>query len=162
MIRLLRSVMVLSFACVSSAVAGDAIGFAYVDGLYRVNGAGVRGSATLFDGATLETGDAPARLQLNRGARVWLAPGSRTQVLSNGIVLLAGLGQLQGASGYPLEARAIKVIPSQPDSVVRVQLDATGGAVVMPVKGAAEVLNKRGMRVGNVVEGSAVRFWEQA
>src|SRR3974377_1391064 len=103
MIRLLRSVTLLFFVCVASVVAGDAIGFAYVDGAYRVNGTGVRGSATLFEGATLETGDAPARLQLNRGAKVWLAPGSRTQVLSTGIVLLAGIGQLQGTSGYPLE-----------------------------------------------------------
>lgn len=153
------------FACcipVVYAVAGEPIGFAYVDGAYRMNGTAVRGNSTLFEGAKLEIGDAPGSLHLNSGASVWLAPGSRTQVLRNSVLLLAGLGQLRSTSAYALDTRVVRIVPSEPDSLVRVQVESGGAAIVTELRGAAEVLNNRGVHVGTVVEGSVVRFAEHS
>jgi hypothetical protein len=152
--------LLLFFVCVQIAAAADTIGFAFGDGAYRVNGARVRGNATLFAGATVETGDAPARLQIRNGARVWLTARSQASVFADGIRLVKGLGQYEGPSGSGLQARAIRVVASVPETVVRVMLDEKNGAVVVPIRGEVDVMNARGVRVGDLRPGSAVRFAE--
>jgi hypothetical protein len=138
--------------------AADAIGFVYSGGNYHMDGVGVRGNATLFDGSTIEIGEAAARVQLASGAGIWLAPGSRATMSARGVRLLAGLGQFDAPPDYWFEARAVRVASSQPHTTVRLALDETGGAVVTPLNGAVEVTNSRGVRVGELVRGSAVRF----
>jgi hypothetical protein len=152
----------LALLGVSAALssAPDSIGFTYAAGSYRVAGAGVRGNATVFEGDTVETGEAPATLQLKRGARMWLTPGTRVKVSSQAAVLLSGAGRFQAAAPYSLEARAVRVVAARPDTVVRVAVDEQGGAVVAPLAGAVDVWNNRGVRVGALVEGTAVRFAE--
>ncbi len=142
--------------------AANVIGFIYSSGAYRSDGAGVRGNATLFDGGTVETSDAGARVQLNNGVRIWLAPGTRATVTAGSVRLLAGLGQFEPKPAYSLEARAVRVASSQPGAIVRVALDSTGGTIVEPVKGSVEVTNSRGVAVGQLREGRAVRFADQA
>lgn len=142
--------------------AADVIGFIYSGGEYRSDGSGVRGNATLFDGGTVETSDAGARVQLNNGVRIWLAPGTRATMTARSVRLLAGLGQFEPKPAYSLEARAVRVVSSQPGAIVRVALDSTGGTIVEPVKGSVEVTNSRGVAVGQLGEGTAVRFADHA
>ncbi len=152
--------LILFCVCVWPAVSAESIGFAYVEGSYRVNGAEVRGNATLFDGTVLETGDSPARLQLNGGCSVWLTPGSRASISARGVVLAKGLGQFAGPAGTGMEAGPVRVVVSAPETVVRVAMEK-GGAVVSPSRGAVEVTNVRGVRVGSLSPGTAVRYAEQ-
>jgi hypothetical protein len=159
MIRL--SVLFLGMLSVLDA-ASDSIGFAYADGNYRVQGASVRGNATLFEGATIEAGDAPAKLQLNAGSRIWITPGSRVTVSSHGPMLLRGLGQLEGPAGSALGTRAVKIVASAAGTVVRVALDDSGSATVAPSRGAVDVWNAHGTRVGIVQAGKAVNFRPEA
>jgi hypothetical protein len=161
MIRLLTFGVLVLLACPCFA-ANESIGFAYVDGNYVLDGSTMRGNGTLFEGATLELSDAPARLQLGHGARVWLGPGSRMRVYRDRLLLTKGLSQIEGSAEYALETRAIRVLASSPGSLVRLQLEDDGGAVVMPVRGLAEVTNPRGVRVGNIPAGRAVKFTEHA
>jgi len=140
------------------ADAGDAIGSVYSRSPYRMDGTAVRGNATLFDGDTLEIGEAAAQVHLTNGAAVWLAPNARATMSGQRIRLLAGMGQFEAPPEYPLEARPIRVSASQPHTTVRVALDESGGAVVAPLNGAVQVTNSRGLRVAELVGGSAVRF----
>src|ERR1019366_3081178 len=142
--------------------AADTIGFVYSGGNYHMDGVGVRGNATLFDGSTVETGDAAARVQLASGAGMWLAPGARATMSARGVRLLAGLGQFDAPPRDWLGGRAVRVASAQPRTTVRLALDETGGAVVTPLNGAVEVTNLRGVRVGELVQGRAVRFAGQA
>src|SRR5689334_5669062 len=119
----------LMFISAMPASAADAIGSVYSRGAYRMDGVGVRGNSTLFDGSTLETGEAGAQIHLGNGAGMWLAPKSRATMSAEGIRLLAGLGQFEVLPEYRLEARPVRVAASQPHTTVRVSLDESGGAV---------------------------------
>ena len=72
------------------------------------------------------------------------------------------MGQFDASPEYWLEARAVRVASSQPHTTVRLALDETGGTVVAPLSGMVRVTNSRGVPVGELVKGSAVRFAGQA
>ena len=144
------------------ASAADAIGSVYSGGAYRADGVGVRGNATLFEGSTVEIGEVAARIHLANGVGMWLAPRSRATMSARGVRLLAGMGQFEAPPEYRLEARAVRVAFSQPHTTVSVALDETGGAVVAPLDGAVQVTNAKGIRVGELVRGSAVRFADRS
>lgn len=150
--------------CISAPLgsAADVIGFVYSGGSYQMDGVGVRGNATLFDGSTVEIGEAAAKVQLTSGVAMWLAPKSRVSMSARGVRLLAGVGQFDASPEYWLEARAVRVASSQPHTTVRLALDETGGTVVAPLSGMVRVTNSRGVPVGELVKGSAVRFAGQA
>jgi len=146
-------------SCCSVTLLGAAgiLGFVYANGTYRIDGSTVRGNATVFDGSILETQESPARLQFGDGTHLWLASGSSVKFSPQVTTLLRGLVQLQGGEDHALSAGAIKVTPG-PDSIVRIMLESSGGAVVMPLGGIAKVSNARGIPVGNLAAGQAVRF----
>jgi len=53
------------------------IGIAKANGSFRVDNSRVAGNTTLSDGATVETGEATSRLQLQKGTRVESDRGSQ-------------------------------------------------------------------------------------
>jgi hypothetical protein len=158
---LLSACFALIFLPATAASAADVIGSVYSPTGYLMDGTGVRGNATLFDGSNLEVGDSGAQIHLNNGAGMWLAPKSRVTMSSRGIHLLAGIGQFDVPLQYRLEARAVQVAASQPHTRVRVALDESGGAIVAPLNGSVEVTNALGVRVGELAQGNAVRFANQ-
>ena len=83
--------------CISAPLgsAADVIGFVYSGGSYQMDGVGVRGNATLFDGSTVEIGEAAAKVQLTSGVAMWLAPKSRATMSARGVRLLAGHGPVR-------------------------------------------------------------------
>ena len=161
----MRTLLPLWFAFISVSVtpaaAGEAIGSVYSKGAYRMDGVGARGNATVFDGSTLETDEAAAQIHLTNGANMWLAPKTRVTMSAQQILLLAGMGQFETPPRYRLETRAVRVSAAQPHTTVRMALDESGGSVVAPLNGAVEVTNSRGLHVGELAGGSAVRFANQ-
>ena len=161
----MRTLHPMWFALISvsamPAGAADAIGSIYSGGAYQMDGVDIRGNATLFDGSTLEIGEAAAQIHLANGAGMWLAPKSRATMSARGIRLLSGMGQFETPAEYRLEARAVRVAASQPHTTVRVALDESGGAIVAPVNGSVQVTNTRGMRIGELTQGNTVRFADQ-
>jgi hypothetical protein len=155
-------VLMLMSVSASPAVASGAIGFIYSRAAYQSDGVAVRGNATLFDGSTIEIGETAAQVQLASGVRMWFAPGARATLSARAVRLLAGLGQFEAPPKYWLEARAVRVAASRPESKVRLALDDSDGAVVAPLSGAVEVTNMRGVRVGDLRPGNVVRFAGQA
>jgi hypothetical protein len=86
--------LLLSSILSAIAVAAPAIGIVTASGHFSVEGSQVWGNATLFDGATIETGAASSELALRSGVKVQLGAESRAQIWYNRLVLEKGAAQL--------------------------------------------------------------------
>lgn len=94
--RTLLSSLLFSVA----ALAAPAIGIVTASGHFSVEGSQVWGNATLFDGATIETGSASSELSLRNGVKVQLGAGSRAQIWQNRLVLEKGIAQLAAPASF--------------------------------------------------------------
>ncbi len=82
------------------ATAAPAIGIVTASGHFSVEGSQVWGNATLFDGATVETGSSSSELALRNGVKVQLGAGSRAQIWQNRLVLEKGAAQLAAPGSF--------------------------------------------------------------
>ena len=140
--------------------AGPALGVAIAKGAFRIDGSAVSDNATLFGGATIETGQASSRLQLSNGARIELAPRSRAQVFDDHLTLENGLGEL-AAKDYQIQAKTLR-ISGEAGSLARVRIDGPKSVMVTAVNGPVHVYNDIGLLVANVKPGIPLAFEPQA
>jgi len=89
-----------SFVICAVALAAPAIGIVTASGHFSVEGSEVWGNATLFDGATVETGSASSELALRNGVKVQLGAASRARIWQNQIVLEKGAAQLAAPGSF--------------------------------------------------------------
>ena len=82
------------------ALAAPPIGIVTASGHFSVEGSQVWGNATLFDGATVETGSASSELALRNGVKLQLGVESRAQVWQNRLVLEKGIAQLAAPGSF--------------------------------------------------------------
>ena len=145
----------VGFLAVGSA-ANPSVGVAKARGNFRVDDATVYRNSTIFDGSAVETGMVPAELQLVGGARLLLAPGSKSKVYGDRAVLEKGVAQLKGPGNYPVEARTLRIVQAGPDSTAQVVLGKTNEVQVAALAGAVQVTNAQGLVVANLMPGSAL------
>jgi hypothetical protein len=121
----------------------------------------VSGTATLFEGSKIMA-DGYSRLHLNNGARLDLAAGSHAQVFASHASLESGQGEIEGASGYEIDARTLKIQLSEKTSIARVKIDASDTRVyVTALNAPVNVLNSEGLLVAKVVPGIPFSFLPQ-
>lgn len=137
------------------------IGLATARGGFRLDSAPVNGNATLFEGARLETGVVSSRVRLDSGARVELGSQSRGVFYRNRLVLEAGTGRLESGDRFSIEARALRIQPTAPESRAHVTMAGGGSVEVAALEGTLRVLNAGGAVVANMAAGEALVF-EQA
>ena len=157
---LLALLLVLTLTPLPMA-ADSAIGLAVSDGEFQVNHTAVNGSATLFDGAIVQTGEAASRIDLN-GASMVLGANSRAKVEGKRIVLEQGLAALHQGSGYRFEARTLRIAPATEKAAAQVQLDGGNRVLVAAVNGPVRVYSGSGLLVASVVPGNNLSFEPQA
>ena len=138
--------------------APPTIGTVTAQGSFRIDEATVRGNATLFEGATVETYLASTDLVLGSGARVALLQESKGRVFGDHLVLEKGSGRLDRPSGFRLEARGLTVQPQTGDASARVTLAGTRRVQVNALAGSFRVLTSRGLLVADVAAGTALEF----
>ena len=158
--RSLISLILVGSLTVSQA-AGPALGVAIAKGNFHIDGSPVSDNATLFGGATIETGQASSRLQLSSGARIELAPQSRAKVFGDHLRLEKGLGEL-AAKDYQIEAQSLRIATDEPTAVARVRIESARSVLVTAVNGPVRVYNEIGLLVANVRPGMALAFEPQA
>jgi hypothetical protein len=141
--------------------AGGAIGMAVANGSFQVDHSAVYGNGTLFDGSVVETARASSRLQLTGGVRVRLAGDSRVKVYQHRLVLEQGLGEMESAGGFEVEARSLH-IAAAPGSVARVKVENPRSVLVSAVRGALRVTSARGVLVASMETGNRMVFEPQA
>jgi hypothetical protein len=138
------------------------IGFVVANGSFRLDRSTVRSNATLFEGASVETGAQSSSMHLSSGAAVELGPESRGKIFSDRMILERGEGSLQKGANFRFEAFGLTIQPSTGNAAARVVLASERRVQVAPLLGSFRVLNSRGTLVANVAAGSALEFEPQA
>ena len=144
--KLQIGILALAVACTASAEPRY-IGVVSADGSFWVDSAGVSDHATVFEGSTVETTDAPATVQIGNGVRVLLDVNSRAQVYADRLRLERGRGQLDSGSNYRVEARALRVMLGSAGSRAVVAIGDSGAVDVASLNGDVSVVNADGVRV---------------
>ncbi len=111
----------------------------------------VTGNATLFEGATVETGPAVSLLDLSSGTHVALLPESKGRVFRDRLILEKGAGEIDGTASFhavfEMEARSLRIQPDTVQGSARVMLAGTTRVEVAALAGSLRVLNSRGLLI---------------
>ena len=147
----------------SNATAGTvSIGTASARGDMRVDNYLVKGTATLFDGSVVETGQATANLRLKKGTEITMSTASRGTLHSDRLVLQQGESELAASSSFQLEANGFRVTPNEPNSRGVVSLKTGNTVEVASLNGSFGVTTDHGVLLANVRPGRVVSFAMQA
>jgi hypothetical protein len=139
------------------SAADGAIGMAVANGIFQVDHSAVYGNSTLFDGSVVETAKASSWLQLTGGVQMRLAGESRAKVYQHRLVLEQGLGEMESAGGFEVEARSLHIAVA-PGSVARVKVENGRKVLVSAVRGALRVMNAGGILVDSLETGNSMVF----
>ncbi|HVN94182.1 MAG TPA: hypothetical protein VMT38_10825 [Terracidiphilus sp.] len=155
----LLAMIFVTFSCASVSAATSSIGTISARGDIRVDGYSVWGNGTLFDGTTVETGQATATLRLDNGTEIVLAINTHGMVYGDRLVLLEGRSQLKTLSApFTLEAHGLRVIPSEPNSFGVVSLGPSNTVDVAAIAGDFRVVDEASLAAANVSGGAAISF----
>jgi hypothetical protein len=148
-------VAIVSLAVVNAMAATASIGIATARGSFRVDDSYVAGNATLFDGASIETGASTSELNLSK-ARVVVATETRGRVYQDRLILDRGRVQWSG-SGYRTLAGEFQVVGA--DGASKALVSRKGETVeVASLSGTVNVLSSSGEMVMAVGAGNAYDF----
>jgi len=115
------------------------------------------GTATLYEGAVVETGNAPAQLSLRNGSVVRLSGGAKATIHSGLVLLERGTGQLDTTRGeYAIRAQSVTVVPSTHPARASVQLSGDGALQVAALSGSFEI--QRAGVSSILTAGTSLRF----
>lgn len=156
----LSLLLVVGSASVAAA-ATPVIGMASAQNGATLDDAKVSGNATVFEGSTLQS-SGYSRVHLNNGSRLDLAAGSKAQVFANSITLEKGMSEVQSSTGFEIDARTLKIQPSNSSAIARVKLDGDKQVMVTALNSPVNVLNRDGMLVARVAPGLPLSFMPQA
>jgi hypothetical protein len=157
------TLILLAVGGLCSLLAGDSsIGMAIANGSVQVDHSRVWGTTTLFDGSIIETATASSQLRLKSGTSVRLGGDTRAQVYQKKLVLESGLGQLETAPGYEVEARSLHIMGGAPDAVTRVRIEGDHKVIVAAVRGTVRVTNSTGVLVAIIEAGRSLDLEPQA
>lgn len=120
-----------------------------------LDNAKVAGTATIFDGSTVQS-EGFSRIHLNNGTRLDFAAGSKAQLFATHATLSAGMTELQSAN-FEVDAKFVKVRPSGADAIARVKID-NEKVYVTALTAPVSVSNGLGMLVAKVAPGVPMAF----
>jgi len=157
--KCLLAMIFVTFSYASAFGATNSIGTVSARGDVRVDGDTVWGNGTLFDGTTVQTGQATATLRLDNGTEIMLAINSHGVVYGDHLVLLQGKSQLKTfGTPFILEASGLRVVPSGPNSLGVVSLGPAKTIDVAAVTGDFRVVDDASLSVAHVSHGATISF----
>jgi hypothetical protein len=149
----------LTFGLLSSVWgASPAIGTASANGKFAVNKSQVSGSATLFDGALVETGAASSRLELSNGSRITLNANSSLTLRGKETILEKGSGEIGLAAGHHVQARTLRIEGEAANAKAEVRLSGEREVLVKALNSPVRVFSKTGVLVATVDAGMGASF----
>jgi hypothetical protein len=161
MIQSLLSLLVAG-ALSCALAASSAIGVAVASGTFRVDDSRVSGNTSLFEGNTIETGNASSQVQLNGGVRMELGSASRGKFYRDHMILEQGQTQLDTGAAYRIEALSLRVLPVGRSSAARVSFSSPRRVVVAALDGPVQVASANGVLLAKLSPGKALEFEPQA
>lgn len=141
--------------------SGTAIGIIAARGEFQIEHSKVWGNATLFDGATVETGVASSQLALRNGVKVELASQSRAKIYSDRLILEKGFGHVTAPVKYQVDARGLRITSPDSHSELRVNLATARFVDVAALSGTLLIANSYGV-LTSMAPGKALTFDPQA
>lgn len=138
------------------------IGVAVTRGSFRVDEATVSANATLLEGTSVETGEAPASLLLTSGTHLALEAQSKGRIFGDHLLLEKGSGEIERPVGYRVEARGLTIRPQNGIASARVTLLGAHQVRVAAFAGSFRVTNANGMAIADLPPGAALEFDPQA
>lgn len=125
------------------AGAAPTIGTVVARGSFRVDGAIVKGNATLFEGAWIETFRSSSSLDLAAGPHLLLGSDSKGRIFGDRLILERGSGEMHNAAGFRVEARGLTVRTDIGGSAARISLPGATRVRVAALDGGLRVLNSQ-------------------
>src|SRR5665213_1497625 len=157
------SMSALMFAGAAPCIMASApvIGMASAQSGATLDDSRVSGTATLFEGSKIKA-DGYSRLHLNNGTRLDLAAGSQAQVFAKYASLESGTSEIEGVSGYEIDAHTLKIQLAEKNSIARVKIDTSDNRVyVTALNASVNVRNSQGLLVAKVAPGLPFSFLPQ-
>jgi hypothetical protein len=148
-------VVFTSLAMVHAVAAPAAIGIATAKGSFRVDDSYVAGNATLFEGASVETGTNTGELNLSK-ARVAMAAETRGRVFQDRMILDRGKVQWGGTAFRTLVGE-LQIVGANDASKALVTRKGEG-VQVASLSGTVNVLSASGEMLMAVAPGMAFDF----
>jgi hypothetical protein len=138
--------------------AGPIIGLAVSSGRLVVDRAPVEGNASLTEGMTLTTGNAPTRVQFNNGARATLAASTTAKIYSDRILLEQGVGLISAHDGMRLEAAGFHVRANGESAQAVVERNNGAAIQVAALHGSVKVYDNEDVLLARVQPGVPLTF----
>jgi hypothetical protein len=135
------------------------IGMASAENGVTLDNAKVSGTATIFDGSTLQA-DGFSRIHLTNGTRLDFAAGAKAQLYATHETLSAGMTEVQSPSGFEIDTNLLRIKPESADSITRVKIDG-GKVYVTALNSPVSVSNSQGLLVAKVAPGMPMAFMAQ-
>ena len=136
----------------------EPIGLVYATGNFQVENFTVWNSATLFNGSAVTTLTASARLRLNAGPQMLLAPDSRVKVSQDRTVLEKGAGQFKFLGGHAIVANKLQIRSMSLDGTVLAEIKDDGKLMVFAAEDTVMVVSPGGSLLANLTPGSGLSF----
>jgi hypothetical protein len=152
------SVIALIVSASGAWAAPQAIGIATASGHFSVEGSQVWGNATLFDGATVETGAASSELALRNGVRVQLGVESRARVWNDRLLLMKGVGQVAAPSNFAVGVAGLQIQAAG----ARIRVGLSDRVEIASYAGTARVSGTSGLELASIMAGRSMSFSMQA
>jgi hypothetical protein len=133
-----------------------AIGIVTASGHFMLENSVVWGNSTLFDGSTVETGQASSSLALRNGVKIELGAASKANVFADRAILERGVGVIAGV--YEIDAAGLKI----KSSGARLRVAVSDRVEVDAVSGTARVSTSAGLLLASIPAGRSMNFSMQA
>jgi hypothetical protein len=133
-----------------------AIGIVTASGHFTLENSVVWGNSTLFDGSTVETGQASSSLALRNGVKLELGAASKAKVFADRAILERGVGVIAGV--YEIDAAGLKI----KSSGARLRVAVSDRVEVDAVSGTARVSTSAGLLLASIPAGRSMNFSMQA
>jgi hypothetical protein len=126
-------------------------------GRMTINGANAQGSATLLEGAVVETAAAQGRIQIGT-TRLQLSPRAKAKVSASRVVLERGYADVLVPGSISIQARSLLVKPDTAQTKGRVALHGDKLVQVAATGGSWRVFNRGGVLVSRLEPGDTLDF----
>ena len=161
MILQLRSaIALLTCWCLLTTVSAAAanIGLVITNGDVQVDGMSVPGSAVIFSGSRIATGDGITNLRFSDGTSALMRPGTQMTVYREHSVLLQGVTMQRGLDRHPIIANGLRISGATPNAAVLVGVKDESHFDVAAQGGDLEVRTSKGNLVARVIPGRDLSF----
>ena len=128
----------------------------------RVDKTFIQGNATLFNGATVETGNAVSDLMLSSGAEYKLGPQSLARIYEDKVVLKQGTAEVLRTTNNGLTVGDVSIRSSERRGRLRVTSNSPGLVQVAALRGRAELYASSGQLLATIPSGLGLAFDPQA